>query len=111
MSCPICGSEDRAVRAWLRDGTTQWACPDTIWHTADARFADAVTITGATTEAGIVTARRDHRIAVFETIGCALATLRRLDHVWYDEDVRDAITKARSTLSVAQSTIKERVDS
>ena len=61
------------------------------------------------TEAAVEQARRDHRIAVFETIGCALAALRRLDSAWYDDDVRDMITKARSTLSVAQSTIKERI--
>jgi hypothetical protein len=51
-----------------------------------------------------------HRIAVFETIGCALATLRRLDYVWYDEDVRERVTSARSTLSVAQSRVKQRID-
>lgn len=49
------------------------------------------------------------RIAVFETIGCALATLGRLDHVWYDADIRNMITKARASLSVAQSKIKERL--
>ena len=56
--------------------------------------------------------RRDQRIAVFETIGCAMASLRRLrlDHVWYDEDLRATITAVRSTLSVAQSKVKERID-
>jgi hypothetical protein len=62
------------------------------------------------TEAAVEKARRDHRIAVFETIGCALASLRRLDHVWYDEDVRAVITHVRSTLSVQQTKIKERID-
>lgn len=62
------------------------------------------------TEARVAQARRDHRIAVFETIGCALAALRRLDQAWYDEDVRDTLTKIRSSLSVAQTTIKERID-
>jgi hypothetical protein len=61
------------------------------------------------TQAKVERTRRDHRIAVFETIGCALATLRRLDHVWYDEDMRDAVTQARSSLSVTQSKIKERI--
>ena len=55
------------------------------------------------TQAEIDRARRDHRIAVFETIGCALASLRRLDHAWYDEDVRDTITQARSSLSWPRS--------
>ena len=62
------------------------------------------------TQAQIERSRRDHRIAVFETIGCALATLRRLDHAWYDEDIREILTQVRSTLSVAQSKIKERTD-
>jgi hypothetical protein len=60
--------------------------------------------------ATIERARRDHRIAVFETIGCALATLRRLDHVWYDADVRDEITRVRASLSVTQTKIKERIE-
>jgi hypothetical protein len=63
----------------------------------------------SSTEAVVEKAHRDHRIAVFETIGCALAALRRLDHVWYDEDVREDITQVRSSLSVAQSKIKERI--
>ena len=58
----------------------------------------------------VVRSRRDYRVAAFETIGCALATLRRLDHVWYDEDIRASIAQARSTLSVSQSKIKERID-
>jgi len=62
------------------------------------------------TEVAVEQSRRDQRIAVFETIGCALATLRRLGHVWYDDDVRDQITRVRSSLSVAQSKIKERID-
>lgn len=61
-------------------------------------------------EAAIVDHRRDQRIAVFETIGCALAALRRLNHVWYDEDIRATITAARSTLSVAQSKVRGRID-
>lgn len=54
---------------------------------------------------------RDHRIAVCETIACALATLHRLDHIWYDADadIRDTITHVRSSLSSAQSKIKERI--
>ena len=54
--------------------------------------------------------RRDHRIAVFETIGCALATLRRLDHVWYDADVHEEIARVRGSLSVTQTKIKGRID-
>lgn len=55
-------------------------------------------------------ARRDHQIAVAETIGCALATLRRLNHVCYDEDIRATITEVRSALSVAQSKVRARID-
>jgi hypothetical protein len=62
------------------------------------------------TAVAVVRSRREHRIATFETIGCALATLRRLDHVWYDEDIRTTITSARSSLSVAQSRVKQRID-
>ena len=54
--------------------------------------------------------RREQQLAVVETIGCALATLRRLNHVWYDEDVRATITEVRSALSVAQSKIRARID-
>jgi hypothetical protein len=61
------------------------------------------------TEATIERARRDHRLAVFETIGCALASLRRLDYAWYDDDIRETLTQVRATLSVAQSKIKERL--
>lgn len=57
-----------------------------------------------------VRSRRDQRIAAIETIGCALATLGRLDHVWYDADVRSSVTKVRATLSVAQSQLRERID-
>jgi hypothetical protein len=66
--------------------------------------------TGKGTEAVFEQSRRDQRIAVFETIGCALATLRRLGHIWYDEDIRTAITAARSNLSIAQSKVKQRID-
>jgi len=62
------------------------------------------------TEAAVEQDRRDHRIALFETIGCALAVLRRLDHVWYDGDIHETITKVRASLSVAQSKIKERIE-
>jgi hypothetical protein len=62
------------------------------------------------TVVAVVRSRREHRIVAFETIGCALATLRRLDHVWYDEDIRATITSARSSLSVAQSRVKQRID-
>ncbi len=61
------------------------------------------------TEAAIDRSRRNYQIAVFETIGCALAALRRLDHVRYDDDIRAAVTQVRSALSVAQSKIKERI--
>ena len=54
--------------------------------------------------------RREGRIRAIETIGSALAVLHRLDHVRYDDDVRDLITKARSSLSVAQSKVKQRID-
>lgn len=53
---------------------------------------------------------REQQLVVVETIGCALATLRRLDHVWYDEDIRSAITEVRSALSVAQSKLRARID-
>ena len=55
-------------------------------------------------------ARRENRIVACETIGGSLAVLRRLDVVWCDDDIRAAITQARSTLSVAQSKVKERID-
>ena len=53
---------------------------------------------------------RDERVEAFATIGCSIAVLRRLDYVWCDDDVRDAVARARAVLSVAQSTIKERID-
>lgn len=53
---------------------------------------------------------REQQLVVVETIGCALATLRRLDHVWYDEDIRSAITEVRSALSIAQSKLRARID-
>jgi hypothetical protein len=73
------------------------------WHDVDA---------GIQNKTGAVRARsqRDQQLAVFETIGCALATLRRLDSVWYDEDLRTTITAVRSSLSVAQSKVKERIE-
>lgn len=54
--------------------------------------------------------QRDCRIAVFQICGCALAVLKRLDQLWCDEDIREALTQVRSALSVAQSKIKERLD-
>lgn len=54
--------------------------------------------------------RRDCRITMFETFGCALAALRRINYAWCDDDVREALTQVRSALSVAQSKIKERID-
>ena len=53
---------------------------------------------------------RDGRVAAFHTIGCALATLRRLDHVWFDAELRSRITEARRTLSVTQSVLKDKID-
>lgn len=44
-----------------------------------------------------------------EIIGCALAVMRQLDQVWCDEDARTALMQPRSTLSVTQSKIKERL--
>jgi hypothetical protein len=52
---------------------------------------------------------RDQLTVAAETIGCAIAVLRRLDYVRYDDDIREMLTKVRSTLSVAQSKIKERI--
>lgn len=54
--------------------------------------------------------KRDQRIAVAEAIGCALASLKRTDYVWCDDDVRDALTRVRATLATAQSQIKERIN-
>jgi hypothetical protein len=99
-TCPTCASPDRGTRRRLHTELSQGDCTDG-WHSAievDRRAAEYLD-----------RARRDHRIAVVETIGCALAALRRVDSAWYDDDVRDMITKARSTLSVAQSTLKERI--
>lgn len=62
------------------------------------------------TEEALARSRRDDQIVVFETIGCALAVLRRLNHVWYDEDIRERITAARAALSVTQSMAKQRID-
>jgi hypothetical protein len=36
--------------------------------------------------------------------------LRRLDYLQFDADVRETITHVRSTLSVAQSKVKQRID-
>lgn len=54
--------------------------------------------------------RRDHRTAAFETIGCALAVLRRFDYIGNIADVRDSIKQVRSMLSLAQSKLKQRID-
>ena len=94
-TCPTCGSIDRAHRVELCDGASHWPCPDDAWHGAQ----DSVAFSN-----------RDYRIAAFETIGCALAVLRRLDHIRYDADIRETLMHVRSTLSVAQSKIKERID-
>ena len=64
----------------------------------------------AAVELAMAGRRRDQRIAAFATIGCALASLRRLDSVWFDEDIRTTITALRSDLSLAQSKVKERID-
>jgi hypothetical protein len=53
---------------------------------------------------------RDQQLVAAEIIGCALATLRRLDHVCYDGDIRATVTEVRSTLSVAQSKIRAKID-
>lgn len=55
--------------------------------------------------------QRDGRIAAVEVIGAALSALRRLDHVWYDEDVRETLSQARAALARAQSKIRERIGS
>jgi hypothetical protein len=57
-----------------------------------------------------VNGRRGGRIAACEAIGGGLALLHRLDHVWYDADVRETLTQVRSALSVAQSKVKERIE-
>lgn len=94
-TCPTRGSNDRAHRVELHDGASRWPCPDDAWHAAKDTTSPS---------------NHDHWIAVFETIGCALAVLRRLDHVRYDGDIREILTHVRSTLAVAQSKIKERID-
>ena len=63
----------------------------------------------------IVTQSQNHRrrLAAFETIGCAIAVLQRLeslDYAWCDDDVKNAIAKARSSLSIAQSKVRDRID-
>ena len=60
---------------------------------------------------GVGPPQRDGRIAAVETIGAALSALRRLDHVWYDEDVRETLSQARAALAKAQSKIRERIGS
>lgn len=55
-------------------------------------------------------AHRDKSVSAAETIGGALAVLRRLDYGVIDGDVRESVTRARSTLSVALSKIRERID-
>ncbi|HSX22295.1 MAG TPA: hypothetical protein VLE97_05920 [Gaiellaceae bacterium] len=54
--------------------------------------------------------RRDQRVEAFTAIGCSIAALKRIDYIWCDDEVRDALTRARAILSAAQSTIKERID-
>ena len=54
--------------------------------------------------------RRDARMIAAEAIGGALSLLRRLDHVCCDEDVREIITLAEVSLTLAGSKIKERID-
>jgi len=61
-------------------------------------------------DSSVAVRRRDRRIVVFETIGCALAALRRLNVVCDDEDIRKTLTTARSALSSAQSKVKERIE-
>jgi hypothetical protein len=63
-----------------------------------------------TSEASVALSRRDCRRDTFEVIGCALAVLQRLDHVWRDDDIRATLTQVRSALAAAQSKIKERID-
>lgn len=57
-----------------------------------------------------VAAERAERLVTHETIGCALAVLRRIDYHRCDEDVRDVLAQVRSKLSVCQSSIKERIE-
>ena len=51
----------------------------------------------------------EDRVSSFENVGAALSVLRRLDSVRLDDDIRGEITRARQTLSVAQSRIHERI--
>jgi hypothetical protein len=51
----------------------------------------------------------EDRVSAFENLGAALSVLRRLDSMRLDDDVRDEVTRARQTLSVAQSRIHERI--
>jgi len=55
-------------------------------------------------------ALRDRQVATVETVGSAMAVLRRLDYGCLDADIRRALTDARSALAVVQSKIKERID-
>jgi hypothetical protein len=55
-------------------------------------------------------ARRDGWIVACEAIGGSLALLHRLDHVWYDADLRETLMQVRAALSVAQSKIKKRIE-
>jgi hypothetical protein len=51
----------------------------------------------------------EDRVSAFENLGAALSVLRRLDSMRLDDDIRDEVTRARRTLSVAQSRIHERL--
>ena len=51
----------------------------------------------------------EDRAAARENLGAALAVLRRLDDLRLDDDVRAEVTRARQTLSVAQSRIHQRI--
>jgi hypothetical protein len=51
----------------------------------------------------------EDRVSAFENLGAALSVLRRLDSLRLDDDVRNEVTCARQTLSVAQSRIHERI--
>lgn len=52
---------------------------------------------------------RERRLVVTETIGCALVALRRTDYVVCDDDVREALTRARVTLLDASATLNKRL--
>jgi hypothetical protein len=47
-------------------------------------------------------------VPVFETIGCTLATLRRLKHVWYDE--RPRRDHARAVVALGDAVKDQRKD-